>query len=55
LKNLLQVCNHPFWRCALRKKSRIGGCAGFGKENASALIKALEKEVGVEVKAWAAG
>ena len=24
---------------------------GFGKENASALIKALEKEAGVEVKA----
>jgi 3-hydroxyisobutyrate dehydrogenase-like beta-hydroxyacid dehydrogenase len=28
---------------------------GFGKENASALIKALEKEAGVEVKACAAG
>jgi 3-hydroxyisobutyrate dehydrogenase-like beta-hydroxyacid dehydrogenase len=28
---------------------------GFGKENASAVIKALEKEAGVEVKARAAG
>jgi len=27
---------------------------GFGKENASALIKALEKEAGVEVKARSA-
>jgi 3-hydroxyisobutyrate dehydrogenase-like beta-hydroxyacid dehydrogenase len=28
---------------------------GFGQENASALIKALEKEAGVEVKAHGAG
>jgi hypothetical protein len=28
---------------------------GFGQENASALIKALEKEAGVEVKAHHAG
>jgi hypothetical protein len=47
---LLKVCSNPR-RCALSEKSGIGRCAWLEKENASAVIKALEKEAGVEVKA----
>jgi 3-hydroxyisobutyrate dehydrogenase-like beta-hydroxyacid dehydrogenase len=35
----------------VRKNLESAVALGFGKENASALIKALEKEAGVEVKA----
>jgi 3-hydroxyisobutyrate dehydrogenase-like beta-hydroxyacid dehydrogenase len=34
-----------------QKNLELAVALGFGKENASALIKALEKEAGVEVKA----
>jgi 3-hydroxyisobutyrate dehydrogenase-like beta-hydroxyacid dehydrogenase len=37
------------------KNLKLAVALGFGQENASALIKALEKEAGVEVKAHAAG
>ena len=36
------------------KNLALAVALGFGKENASALIKALEKEAGVEVKARSA-
>jgi len=35
----------------VKKNLESAVALGFGKENASALIKALEKEAGVEVKA----
>jgi hypothetical protein len=51
LKNLVVVCSHRFRHWALWKKNLAAAVAlGFGNENASALIKALEK-AGVEVKA----
>ena len=37
--------------CVVEKNLASAVALGFGKENASALIKALEKEAGVEVKA----
>src|SRR6476659_653783 len=37
--------------CVVEKNLESAVALGFGKENASALIKALEKEAGVEVKA----
>ena len=40
---------------AVEKNLKSAVALGFGRENASALIKALEKEAGVEVKAHGAG
>ncbi len=37
--------------CVVEKNLASAVTLGFGKENASAVIKALEKEAGVEVKA----
>jgi len=51
LKSLVKSLKSPIPALrAVEKKSRIGCCSCFGKENASALIKALEKEAGVEVE-----
>jgi len=40
--------------CVVQKNLESAVALGFGKENASAVIKALEKEAGVEVKALSA-
>jgi 3-hydroxyisobutyrate dehydrogenase-like beta-hydroxyacid dehydrogenase len=46
---------HPFPALRVVEKNLAAAVAlGFGTENASALIKALEKEAGVEVKAGSA-
>jgi hypothetical protein len=39
----------------VRKNLESAVALGFGEENASALIRALEKEAGVEAKAQRAG
>jgi len=49
------VWSYPFQRCVVGKNLGSAVALGFGKENASAVIKALEKEAGVEVKARARG
>jgi 3-hydroxyisobutyrate dehydrogenase-like beta-hydroxyacid dehydrogenase len=41
--------------CVVEKSLASGVALGFGNENASALIKALEKEAGVEAKAHGVG
>jgi 3-hydroxyisobutyrate dehydrogenase-like beta-hydroxyacid dehydrogenase len=41
--------------CVVEKNLESGVALGFGKENASAVIKVLEKEAGVEAKANGAG
>jgi hypothetical protein len=51
LKSSPTVCTRLFLCCALSRETTSAFGLGFGKENASALIKALEKEAGVEVKA----
>jgi hypothetical protein len=52
LNNLVKVCDRRFRRYASPQKISASAVAlGFGKENASALIKAFEDEAGTEVKA----
>jgi 3-hydroxyisobutyrate dehydrogenase-like beta-hydroxyacid dehydrogenase len=41
--------------CVVEKNLASAVALGFEKENASALIRALEKEAGVEVKAYVSG
>jgi 3-hydroxyisobutyrate dehydrogenase-like beta-hydroxyacid dehydrogenase len=52
LKNLVKVWSHPR---VVQKNLESAVALGFGEENASAIIRALEKEAGVEVKARGAG
>jgi 3-hydroxyisobutyrate dehydrogenase-like beta-hydroxyacid dehydrogenase len=52
IKNLGNNLQSPIPALRVVEKNLAAAVAlGFGEENASALIKALEKEAGVEVKA----
>ena len=56
MKNLAESLQSPIPALRVVEKNLESAVAlGFGKENASALIKSLEKEAGVEVKAGRAG